>query len=672
MRGWDANVDARREEQFMRKMSDSHSFTRPGRFFPPPFRVDGRLAYVEEDQSGADSPGPSNWLERSNDAHRPKRQRLQFTSELAPPVTRLNPDGTENVEWARYQSALRLKSKWDSIYEKFKDAHLLPQDEIFLGSQRHGEMRVLRDRGILRGLKKEINFGHFIKLEEAAEQEERLLDGTFEPVESDEDELGGWGDKSYLKTQYREFDNIVEEQESQEEDPDLRDFLEAERRRREVMGEESEVELEGDAEEDDESVIDFTDPHWDAPKRERLRMARHRAREGPHEDQEDAEKGTYSDGDTLDTQRSSSEFDSEAANRLTWADSNDEMDLFNDDPDISAYDAEAIADLIREQNAQLALEGKMLVPEEEVDEFAYLLTGGGPSQQAGSFSPTPSGTTTLASAELTGSRRGTHPQATSTAFETPSKPFQMPMLLPNGNSARPTPTPSQHSDFSSTSTKVGSDPGFIIAQKPWIASSPGLASERFKRSSSRAGSDSGDASDATVTPTRPLRKSTLLKLQQEQADKPFSDPKAATPKASIPVSFASRKSTAIRSSPRACLEDQSKMLPPRQTGPPLRRKARSLAPLRSRAPRTARQTSSSHSDEEDEEESRIRWLGRNNRHLSSTLSEADDDEKGEDAACFTAPAIEGAPSCGGPGACSKTFCMSCGSSRSTLSSLLLL
>lgn len=92
--------------------------------------------------------------------------RLQFQSpwDIEPP--RCNPDGTENIEWARWQSALRLKTKWESIYERFKDAHLEDQDEIYLGRPGIDEPRIIRDRGSLRALNRQLRFGSFIRDED--------------------------------------------------------------------------------------------------------------------------------------------------------------------------------------------------------------------------------------------------------------------------------------------------------------------------------------------------------------------------------------------------------------------------------------------------------------------------------------------------------------------------
>ena len=277
------------------------------------------------------------------------------------------------MEWARYQSALKLKSKWEGIYEKFKEAHLAPQDEIYLGRRGRGGvdedgMRVLRDRGVLRGLQDEVTFGHFIHLDERAEQgrlQEMEDEEKYQQFDSDEDELGGWGDKGYLKAQYPEFDKDAFPQEGEQsdkedarEDPELLEFLEAERERRELMGEESEDEEE-EEEVDDDDVVDFSDPFWDTSNRDH-RREQTRDRAGPSKASAQASDESEEDGEEWQEegsvhQKSPETFEEE----LEQGNSLDEMDLFNDDPDLSAYDPFAIEELIRKENAELALQGKI-------------------------------------------------------------------------------------------------------------------------------------------------------------------------------------------------------------------------------------------------------------------------------------------------------------------------
>ncbi|WFD34022.1 hypothetical protein MCUN1_000850 [Malassezia cuniculi] len=120
--------------------------------------------------------------------------RLQFKSpwEIEPP--RYNPDGSENIDWARRQSALRLKTKWESIYERFKDAHLEDQDEIYLGRPGIDEPRIIRDRGSIRALSRQLRFGSFIRDEDL-----RAFGG-----DSDDDQSEGESDQDVFASPTRQ------------------------------------------------------------------------------------------------------------------------------------------------------------------------------------------------------------------------------------------------------------------------------------------------------------------------------------------------------------------------------------------------------------------------------------------------------------------------------------
>ncbi|EPQ31254.1 uncharacterized protein PFL1_01439 [Pseudozyma flocculosa PF-1] len=217
-----------------------------------------------------------------------KRRRLQFTSELPVTIPRWNPDGTETQEWLRYQSNLRLKSKWDSICQKFSNAHLLPQDEIHLGDERKGEeMRVIKDRGILRQVTEPIEFGMFhirdqdlkhVRIVGGRPKDKRSVKGT-DGDSSSEDELAEW-------THTVQFSRIARpptaapsnrnriavtangHDDAGSQDAQLAEFLEAEARRRALVDQHSldsgEDERDEEDEDDDEDeVYDFADPNWD-------------------------------------------------------------------------------------------------------------------------------------------------------------------------------------------------------------------------------------------------------------------------------------------------------------------------------------------------------------------------------------------------------------------------
>lgn len=189
------------------------------------------------------------------------------------------------------------------------------------------EMRIIRDRGTLRNIENSIQFGDFIKLQESEDEDLKSEDDSSQHKPSnsgeeeqsqdddDEDELNDWNhdQDSFLLSQYTEFkrdpglqafDGIdlrhsqdLQENEAEEErkslelamrlNPDLRDFLIEEKKRRELLGlasdeEENDSESDGsisndqddstsasqdedadDEDADDDPVIDFADPEWE-------------------------------------------------------------------------------------------------------------------------------------------------------------------------------------------------------------------------------------------------------------------------------------------------------------------------------------------------------------------------------------------------------------------------
>jgi hypothetical protein len=191
----------------------------------------------------------------------------------------VNPDGTPNVEHLRYASTLRLKARWDDIFERFRDAHLIDQDEIDLGRPGPEDKgpRLVRDRGLLRALpQKRLDFGCFIKEEDLVFEGETLGDPSAlamgaeeaeaarsDEEESDDEEGGGRAVDKQLLSQYPEFQRgpsapwqsvpLYEPAQLGNNDDDLRDFLDAEARRRTLRGDDSA---------DEGDVVDFDDPQW--------------------------------------------------------------------------------------------------------------------------------------------------------------------------------------------------------------------------------------------------------------------------------------------------------------------------------------------------------------------------------------------------------------------------
>ncbi|TKY88951.1 hypothetical protein EX895_002192 [Sporisorium graminicola] len=195
-----------------------------------------------------------------------KRRRLQFTSQLRTSIQRYNPDGTETVEYLHQQSTQRLKRKWDSIFERFKDAHLQEQDEIYLGNRANGEpIVVVKDRGSLRSLRQSMEFGVFIKDEELQGWKDRPEAREMqEQGDDDEDDF----DPSRMPSSHRaqitgasSSESESDEEDPAANDPDLREFLQAEARRKAMLGKVDEDEG-SDQQEGDDHVVDFADPMW--------------------------------------------------------------------------------------------------------------------------------------------------------------------------------------------------------------------------------------------------------------------------------------------------------------------------------------------------------------------------------------------------------------------------
>ncbi|SPO30630.1 uncharacterized protein UTRI_05247 [Ustilago trichophora] len=201
-----------------------------------------------------------------------KRRRLQFTSDLRAKnstIQRYNPDGTETVEYLHAQSTARLKRKWENIFERFKDAHLQEQDEIYLGNRANGEpIVVVKDRGSLRGLRQNMTFGVFIKDEElqgwrdrpeAREMEEKDKEEEDEDFDPSPDPLQAQRRRQFLaRVSSSESPDEEEEEDPAANDPDLREFLQAEARRKAMLGSQGEEE----GQDDEDEVIDFGDPTW--------------------------------------------------------------------------------------------------------------------------------------------------------------------------------------------------------------------------------------------------------------------------------------------------------------------------------------------------------------------------------------------------------------------------
>ncbi|GAK66450.1 uncharacterized protein PAN0_013d4672 [Moesziomyces antarcticus] len=194
----------------------------------------------------------------------PKRRRLQFTSQMRTAIPRYNDDGTETVEYLHHQSTQRLKRKWDSIFERFKDAHLQEQDEIYLGNRANGEpIVVVKDRGSLRSLRQSMEFGVFIKDEELQGWKDRPEARQLDEDDEADDDLDPSHAPEYahrpqqLDADFQQSDDDQNDHDPAANDPDLREFLQAEAQRKALLGDHA-----ADDEDDDDDVVDFNHPSW--------------------------------------------------------------------------------------------------------------------------------------------------------------------------------------------------------------------------------------------------------------------------------------------------------------------------------------------------------------------------------------------------------------------------
>lgn len=144
---------------------------------------------------------------------------------------------SSSIYHLRQQSSEKLRLAWESIYDKFRDSHLEAQDEIYLGrrSVKGDRMRVIRDRGHLRSLPKtKLEFGCF-HIEEAD-----LIGYINAETGSNEDTNSDCG-KNVVQPDSSPFHDRKDVA-SPSHDPDLKEFLQAEAKRRELCPTDSEDE----------------------------------------------------------------------------------------------------------------------------------------------------------------------------------------------------------------------------------------------------------------------------------------------------------------------------------------------------------------------------------------------------------------------------------------------
>jgi hypothetical protein len=210
--------------------------------------VTGKLAmystkssqHVEKRHSGshlsmhpASSPGPRHVTRSPDYPHEPpspaKRPRLASTpSSTSLPSTPTRDRDTVDFYQARFESTMRLKSAWAQLAQRY--ARPLEEDDII----DLRDARILKDRGVVRGLHAKVSFGGISILDEPGNEANSEAGGAHSEDEDDFDEIDSISREARgLEAQLRRVKPL---RDLDSEDEELKDFLEAERRTREEFG----------------------------------------------------------------------------------------------------------------------------------------------------------------------------------------------------------------------------------------------------------------------------------------------------------------------------------------------------------------------------------------------------------------------------------------------------
>jgi len=221
----------------------------------------------------ASSPGPRHVtrpLDYPHDLPSPsKRQRLTSTpsSKSLPSTPSRDRDGsTVDFYQARFESTMRLRDAWAQLARRY--ARPLEEDDII----DLREVKILKDRGVVRNLHSQVTFGKDVILEEPVNDASSEAGGVHSEDEDDDDideidalsrvQAQGARVRNRLEAQLRLIKPLRYDLDS-EDDDDLREFLEAERQTREEFGpvdegeDEDEVDLahlQDDVEEENEVI----------------------------------------------------------------------------------------------------------------------------------------------------------------------------------------------------------------------------------------------------------------------------------------------------------------------------------------------------------------------------------------------------------------------------------
>jgi hypothetical protein len=213
----------------------------------------------------ASSPGPRHATRTPDYFHEPpspsKRPRLASTpSSTSLPSTPTRDRNTVDFYQARFESTMRLRDAWAQLAERY--ARPLDEDDII----DLREARILKDRGVVRGLHTQISFGDISAPdEEPGHDASSEAGGAHSEDEDDFDEIDSLSSRgprvqNRLEAQLRRV-KPLRDLDSDDED-DLKDFLETERRTREEFGPVDEgftedlAQLQDDAEDEGEDLAD--------------------------------------------------------------------------------------------------------------------------------------------------------------------------------------------------------------------------------------------------------------------------------------------------------------------------------------------------------------------------------------------------------------------------------
>jgi Centromere protein Scm3 len=187
----------------------------------------------------ASSPGPRH-VTRPPDYHREhpspsKRPRLASTpssTSTSLPSTPSRDRSNFDFHQARFESTMRLRDAWTQLAERYA----CPLDEDDIIDLR--DAKIFKDRGVVRNLNAQINFGD-ISVPDEPENDANSDAGVVHSEDEDDfDEIDtlshGARTQNTLEAQLRRV-KPLRDPDSEDED-DLRDFLEAEKRTREEFG----------------------------------------------------------------------------------------------------------------------------------------------------------------------------------------------------------------------------------------------------------------------------------------------------------------------------------------------------------------------------------------------------------------------------------------------------